>query len=290
MLRESIDGLVTSKSGTYVDLTFGGGGHAREILNRLEGGRLIAFDQDAEARQNAEGLDVIFVEANFRHLKRYLKMYGIKEVDGIIADLGVSSHQFDAAERGFSTRLDAELDMRMNQASARTARQIVNEYSEQELHRIFGMYGEVRNARTLAHTIVAARVARPIKTVNELKEVAVKLAPRGKENKYLAQVFQALRIEVNEEVEALREMLEQAVEVLKPGGRMVMIAYHSLEDRLVKNLMMKGKVEGEVEKDFYGNMIRPLKAINKKPLQPSAEELSRNSRARSAKLRIAEKL
>jgi 16S rRNA (cytosine1402-N4)-methyltransferase len=166
----------------------------------------------------------------------------------------------------------------------------VNEYSEQELHRIFGMYGEVRNARTLAHTIVAARVARPIKTVNELKEVAVKLAPRGKENKYLAQVFQALRIEVNEEVEALREMLEQAVEVLKPGGRMVMISYHSLEDRLVKNLVMKGKVEGEVEKDFYGNMMRPLKAINKKPLQPSAEELSRNSRARSAKLRIAEKL
>lgn len=290
MLRESVDGLVTSKNGTYVDLTFGGGGHAREILNRLEGGRLIAFDQDADARQNTEGLDVIFVEANFRHLKRYLKMYGIKEVDGIIADLGVSSHQFDAAERGFSTRLDAELDMRMNQASARTARQVINEYSEQELHRIFGVYGEVRNARTLAHTIVAARVSRPIKTVNELKEVAVKLAPRGKENKYLAQVFQALRIEVNEEVKALKEMLEQAVEVLSPGGRMVMISYHSLEDRLVKNLIMKGKVEGEVEKDFYGNMIRPLKAINKKPLQPSAEELSRNSRARSAKLRIAEKL
>ena len=290
MLRESINGLVTSKSGTYVDLTFGGGGHAREILNRLAGGRLIAFDQDADARQNAEGLDLVFIEANFRHLKRYLKMYGITTVDGIIADLGVSSHQFDVAGRGFSTRLDAALDMRMNQGASRTAQQIVNEYSEQDLHRIFGMYGEVRNARTLAHAIVAARVARPIRTVSDLREVAVKFALKGKENKYLAQVFQALRIEVNEEIDALKEMLQQAVEVLKSGGRLVMISYHSLEDRPVKNMIMKGNVEGEVEKDFYGNMIRPLQAVHKKPMQPTAEELSRNSRARSAKLRIAEKL
>jgi 16S rRNA (cytosine1402-N4)-methyltransferase len=290
MLRESIDGLITSKSGTYVDLTFGGGGHAREILKRLAGGRLIAFDQDADARQNAEGLDLIFVEANFRHLKRYLKMYGITAVDGIIADLGVSSHQFDVAGRGFSTRLDATLDMRMNQGSIRTAQQIVNEYREQDLHRIFGMYGEVRNARTLAHAIVAARVARPLRTVNDLREVAVKFALKGKENKYLAQVFQALRIEVNEEIDALKEMLRQAIEVLKSGGRLVMISYHSLEDRLVKNMIMKGNMEGEVEKDFYGNMIRPLQAVHKKPMQPTAEELNRNSRARSAKLRIAEKL
>jgi 16S rRNA (cytosine1402-N4)-methyltransferase len=273
-----------------VDLTFGGGGHAREILKRLAGGRLIAFDQDADARQNAEGLDLVFIEANFRHLKRYLKMYGIIAVDGIIADLGVSSHQFDVAGRGFSTRLDAALDMRMNQGSSRTAQQIVNEYSEQDLHRIFGMYGEVRNARTLAHAIVAARVARPIRTVSDLREVAVKFALKGKENKYLAQVFQALRIEVNEEIDALKEMLQQAVEVLKSGGRLVMISYHSLEDRPVKNMIMKGNVEGEVEKDFYGNMIRPLQAVHKKPMQPTAEELSRNSRARSAKLRIAEKL
>lgn len=289
MLRESVDGLVTSKNGTYVDLTFGGGGHAREILNRLEGGRLIAFDQDADARKNTEGLDLIFVEANFRHLKRYLKMYGIKEVDGIIADLGVSSHQFDEAGRGFSTRLDAELDMRMNQTSSRTAQQIINDYSAQDLHRIFGMYGEVRNARTLANAIAAARVARPIRTVNDLKEVATKYALRGKENRYLAQVFQALRIEVNEEINALKEMLQQATEMLKSGGRLVMISYHSLEDRLVKNLIMKGNIEGEMEKDFYGNVMKPLEAVNKKPIQPTDEEIRLNSRARSAKLRIAQK-
>ncbi len=290
MLRESVEGLVTAKDGTYVDLTFGGGGHARKILNRLEGGRLFAFDQDADARQNTEGLDLIFIEANFRHLKRYLKMYGIKEVDGIIADLGVSSHQFDEAGRGFSTRLDAELDMRMNQSATRTARQVVNEYNEQELHRILGMYGEVRNARTLANAIVSARVGKPIKTVNELKDVVIKYAPKRKENRYLAQVFQALRIEVNQEMEALKEMLLQAAEVLKPGGRFVAISYHSLEDRLVKNLIMKGNVEGVEEKDFYGNSNKPLKAINRKPLLPSEEELKQNSRARSAKLRISEKL
>jgi 16S rRNA (cytosine1402-N4)-methyltransferase len=289
LLDESIDGLVWRPDGTYVDLTFGGGGHSRAILDRLRGGRLFAFDQDQDAAANAEDLDLTFVQANFRHLKRYLKLYGVKQVDGVLADLGVSSHQFDVPDRGFSTRFEADLDMRMDQQAHRTAQQVVNEYSEQQLHQLLGMYGEVRNAKTLAQAIVSARTNESIKTVNELKQVLDKFAPKGREAKYYAQVFQALRIEVNDEIKALEEMLEQSVELLVPGGRLVVLSYHSLEDRLVKNMINKGKLYGEVEKDFYGNPQLPLKAVTRKPLVPSPEELRENSRSRSVKLRIAEK-
>ena len=289
LLDESVDGLVWKPDGIYVDLTFGGGGHSRAILDRLQGGRLFAFDQDQDAAANAEELDLTFVQANFRHLKRYLKLYGVKQVDGILADLGVSSHQFDVPDRGFSTRFEADLDMRMDQQSHRTAQQVVNEYSEQQLHQLLGMYGEVRNAKTLAQAIVSARTNESIKTVNELKQVLDKFAPKGKEAKYYAQVFQALRIEVNDEIKALEEMLEQSVDLLVPGGRLVVLSYHSLEDRLVKNMINKGKLYGEVEKDFYGNPHLPLKAVTRKPLVPSPEELREISRSRSVKLRIAEK-
>ncbi|MGB3849625.1 MAG: 16S rRNA (cytosine(1402)-N(4))-methyltransferase RsmH [Tunicatimonas sp.] len=291
---ETVSALVHNPAGTYLDLTFGGGGHSRAILNLLAGGQLLAFDQDPDAAANAEGLDAVgsdltFVAANFRHVARYLRLYGIKTVDGILADLGVSSHQFDVPDRGFSTRFEAELDMRMNPAASRTAQQVLNTYSEAELHRILGMYGEVRNARTLAQALVSARVAQPLRTVEDLKKVLSRLAPRGRTSKYYAQVFQALRIEVNEELEALREMLLVAPTLLKPGGRLAVISYHSLEDRLVKNLIQTGNLTGTVEQDFYGNVIKPLEAINRKPITPSPEELEQNPRARSAKLRIAEK-
>lgn len=289
LLKESISGLLWKADGTYVDLTFGGGGHSRTILDQLEGGRLLAFDQDQDAAENAEGLDLTFIQANFRHLKRYLKLHGVRQVDGILADLGVSSHQFDVPDRGFSTRFEAGLDMRMDQASGATAGEVLNKYSEQELHRMLGQYGEVRNARTLAQAIVAARTNAPIETVNALKDVLKRFAPKGREAKYYAQVFQALRIEVNDEIGALEEMLEQSVELLATGGRLVVLSYHSLEDRLVKNIINKGKLYGEVEKDFYGNPQLPLRALTRKPLVPSQEELGENSRARSAKLRIAEK-
>jgi 16S rRNA (cytosine1402-N4)-methyltransferase len=217
-------------------------------------------------------------------------LYGVQNLDGVLADLGVSSHQINSPERGFSTRYQANLDMRMDTRSSLTAQAIINDYSEERLHRIFGMYGEVHNARTLAATLVKERVNRPLRTVNDLKQAIQKLAPRGKENKYFAQVFQALRIEVNDELKALEEMLEQATDMLKPGGRLVVMSYHSLEDRLVKNLIAKGKFVGEVEKDWFGNEIKPLKAISRKPITASEEELQRNPRSRSAKLRIAEKL
>ncbi|WP_341295980.1 16S rRNA (cytosine(1402)-N(4))-methyltransferase RsmH [Catalinimonas locisalis] len=288
-LKESVDGLVWKSEGTYVDLTFGGGGHSAAILDRLQGGRLYAFDQDQDAAENAEGLALTFIQANFRHLKRYLKLYGVSEVDGILADLGVSSHQFDVPDRGFSTRFEADLDMRMDQQAQRTAKEVVNNYHEKELHQLLGMYGEVKNARTLAQAIVAARTNKTIETVEDLKQVLNKFAPKGREAKYYAQVFQALRLEVNDEIKALEEMLEQSVDLLAPGGRLVVISYHSLEDRLVKNIINKGKLYGEVEKDFYGNPQLPLKAVNKKPLMPSQEEIRENNRARSAKLRIAEK-
>lgn len=289
LLDESVDGLIWKADGTYVDLTFGGGGHSRSILERLQGGRLFAFDQDQDAAENAEGLDLTFIQANFRHLKRYLKLYGVKQVDGILADLGVSSHQFDVPDRGFSTRFEADLDMRMDQSSDLTAGEIVNTYSAQQLQKVLGMYGEVRNARTLAQAIVAARTNESIDTVNALKQVMSRFAPKGREAKYYAQVFQALRIEVNDEIAALEDMLEQTVGLLAPGGRLVVLSYHSLEDRLVKNLINKGKLYGEVDKDFYGNPQLPLRAVTKKPLTPSPKELGENSRARSAKLRIAEK-
>ncbi|ELR71863.1 rRNA small subunit methyltransferase H [Fulvivirga imtechensis AK7] len=293
MLKECIDGLDIKPDGVYVDLTFGGGGHSKAILEKLKGGHLYAFDQDQDAKQNAQQIknsSFTFIEGNFRYLKRYLKMYGVKAVDGILGDLGVSSHQIDDAERGFSTRFDAELDMRMDRSAAKTARQVINEYSQEELHRILGMYGEVRNAKTLAAAIVAARVNAEISTINDLKHILSRYAKRGKENKYYAQVFQAIRIEVNEELKALEEMLEQSSEVLTKGGRLVIMSYHSLEDRLVKNFIQKGKLAGEVEKDFYGNVIRPFEAVTRKPTTASDEEIKENNRARSAKLRIAEKL
>ncbi|WP_288426549.1 16S rRNA (cytosine(1402)-N(4))-methyltransferase RsmH [uncultured Spirosoma sp.] len=293
LLQACIDGLNLQPGGTYVDITFGGGGHSREILNQLEGGRLFGFDQDADARANAQAIGdsrLTFVASNFRNIKRYLRLHGVKQIDGILADLGISSHQIDTPERGFSTRFDADLDMRMNQQADRTARQVVNEYTEAELHRILGMYGEITNARTAAGAIVSARSNRPIKTINELKAALQRYAPRGKENKFFAQVFQALRIEVNEEMQALEEFLEQVPELLKPGGRLVVMSYHSLEDRPVKNFIAKGKFQGEVEKDLYGNELKPLRSITRKPIEATPDEVARNPRARSAKLRIAERL
>ena len=298
LLQACIDGLNLQPGGTYVDITFGGGGHSREILNQLEPGsrstgRLFGFDQDADARANAQALAdprLTFVASNFRNIKRYLRLYKAEQVDGILADLGISSHQIDTPERGFSTRFDADLDMRMNQQADRTARQVINEYSEADLHRILGMYGEITNARTAAGAIVSARSNRPIKTVNDLKAALQRYAPRGKENKFFAQVFQALRIEVNEELQALEEFLEQVPEILKPGGRLVVMSYHSLEDRLVKNFINKGKFQGEVEKDLFGNDLKPLQSITRKPIEATPEEIARNPRARSAKLRIAEKI
>ena len=293
LLQACIEGLNLAPGGTYVDITFGGGGHSREILKQLEGGKLFGFDQDADARANAATLSdtrLTFVASNFRNLKRYLRLYKIEQVDGILADLGISSHQIDTPERGFSTRFDAHLDMRMNQQSDRTAQQVVNDYSEADLHRILGMYGEVTNAKTLAAALVSARSNRPLKTVNDLKAVLQRYAPRGKENKYSAQVFQALRIEVNDELKALEEFLEQVPDVIKPGGRLVVMSYHSLEDRLVKNFINKGKFQGDVEKDVFGNELKPLRSVTRKPIEATPDEVARNPRARSAKLRIAEKI
>lgn len=292
LLKECIEGLDIKPNGIYVDLTFGGGGHSKEILKNLKGGKLIAFDQDADARKNAEEIkdrSFTLIEGNFRFMKRYLKAEGITEVDGILADLGISSHQIDSAERGFSTRFDAVLDMRMDRGASKSAKEVVNEYSEAELHKILGMYGEIKNAKTAAHAIVQQRAGRKINTVEELKSALKPFAPRGKENKYFAQVFQAIRIEVNEELKALEEMLEQTAQVLKKGGRLVIMSYHSLEDRLVKNYINKGKFYGEVEKDIYGNFEKPFEGVTRKPVEPGEEEIERNKRARSAKLRIAVK-
>jgi 16S rRNA (cytosine1402-N4)-methyltransferase len=291
MLVECIEGLAIKPSGTYVDVTFGGGGHSRAILKYLgKDGKLVAFDQDMDAQTNAindERFELI--DQNFRYLKNFCRLHGAIPADGILADLGVSSHQFDKAERGFSTRFDAELDMRMNQSATLTARQVVNSYAEADLHRIFGMYGEIQNAKTLARTIVTSRLNAPINTIADLKNAIANLIPRGKENKYLAQVFQALRIEVNQELEALQDFLKQSVEVLGQGGRLVVMSYHSLEDRLVKSFIAKGKFSGELEKDIYGNDNRPYDAISRKAITASDEEIKTNNRARSAKLRIAVK-
>lgn len=294
MLGECIGGLAIKESGVYVDVTFGGGGHSREILKHLgEDGRLFGFDQDADAKLNAEQIEqrsFTFIEANFRYLKRYLKLHGIKQVDGILADLGISSHQIDEPERGFSTRSEAVLDMRMDQGAQLTAKKVVNEYDEAALHKMLGIYGEVKNAKTLAAAIVSERFSRPFDTTADLIELLKTLAPRGREFKYYAQVFQAIRMEVNDEMGALEDFLNQAVDVLKPGGRLVVESYHSLEDRMVKNFINKGKIFGEVEKDFFGNQLKPLKAITRKPVTASEEELNKNNRARSAKLRVAEKI
>ena len=291
MLKECIDGLNIRPDGTYVDVTFGGGGHSREIMKHLgDGGRLLAFDQDADAQQNIIADDRFeFIDQNFRYLKNFSRLHNAIPVNGILADLGVSSYQFDQAERGFSIRFDAELDMRMNQSAGLSAKEVVNTYDEADLHRIFGIYGEIKNAKSLARTIVTGRLNTPINTVADLKNVIVGLIPKGKENKYLAQVFQALRIEVNQELEALKDFLIQSAEVLVSGGRLVVMSYHSLEDRLVKNFIAKGKFSGEVEKDFYGNDQKPFEAVSRGAITASEDEIKNNNRARSAKLRIAVK-
>jgi 16S rRNA (cytosine1402-N4)-methyltransferase len=291
MLQECIEGLNIREDGTYVDVTFGGGGHSKEILKHLgKDGELLAFDQDADAQQNLIGDErFTFIDQNFRYLKNFCRLHNAIPVDGILADLGVSSYQFDQAERGFSIRFNAELDMRMNQSSTLTAKEVVNTYSELELHRIFGIYGEIQNAKSLANTVVTARLNAPIVTVADLKNAIAARIPRGKENKYLAQVFQALRIEVNQELEALKDFLIQSAEVLVSGGRLVVMSYHSLEDRLVKNFIAKGKFSGEVVKYLFGNDQKPFDAISRGAITASEEEIKNNNRARSAKLRIAVK-
>ena len=290
MLNECIEGLNIRPDGTYVDATFGGGGHSRAILSLLgEGGRLIAFDQDADALANAlDDPRFTLLNENFRHAKSFLRLHGVRKVDGLLADLGVSSHQFDVAERGFSTRYEGALDLRMDQRQELTARDIVNTVDEQELERLLRLYGELPNARQMARAIVAARADRAIETTTDLREAVSRHLPRGMENKYLAMLFQALRIEVNGELEALQALLRQSVELLNPGGRIVVMSYHSLEDRLVKNFFKTGNFEGVLEKDFYGNPIVPLRVVTRKAVTAGEEELQRNNRARSAKLRVAE--
>lgn len=292
MLRECIDALRINPEGIYVDLTFGGGGHSVAILDQLSGGKLFAFDQDPDAAENAKPLlgdKFEFIAANFRHFSKYLRLNGVKLVDGILADLGVSSHQINEASRGFSTRFAAELDMRMDQNKAISAAKIVNTYSESDLIHVLSAYGEIKNARTLAAAILSTRVSQPIGTTTELNEIARPLARRGRENQYLAQLYQALRIEVNDEMAALRDMLQQTAELLNDRGRLVVMSYHSLEDRLVKNFMGTGNFKGKPEKDFFGNLLRPLNPVTRKPIVASAKEVSINNRARSAKLRVAEK-
>ncbi len=292
LLQECIEGLAIKPDGVYVDVTFGGGGHSREILKHLnDKGVLIAFDQDPDAQRNKiDDPRFRFVDQNFGYLKNNLRLLGYKQVDGILADLGVSSHQFNEPERGFSIRFDADLDMRMDQQRPLTAAIVLNTYAEEDLHKIFGLYGEVQNAKSLARTIVTSRLENPIQTLADFKSVIAAHIPRGKENKYMAQVFQALRIEVNAEIEVLERFLEQCADVLKPGGRLVVMSYHSLEDRPVKNFLAKGKFRGEVEKDFFGNDQKPFNVITRKAIVADEEEVARNNRARSAKLRIGEKL
>ncbi|MDX5321566.1 MAG: 16S rRNA (cytosine(1402)-N(4))-methyltransferase RsmH [Bacteroidota bacterium] len=289
MLSECLEGLNINPNGTFVDVTFGGGGHSRAILERLDKGRLIAFDQDDDAQANAlKDPRFTLVNHNFRYLKRFLRYHEAIPVDGILADLGISSHQIDEAERGFAHRFDAELDMRMNRQSGLSAADLINEGSEENLQRIFRLYGELKQSRAIAATLVASRVKAPIRTTGELKSALARFAPRGKENQFHSQVFQALRIEVNGELDVLKEMLEQSAEVLAPGGRLVVMSYHSLEDRMVKNFMQTGSVEGEEVRDLYGNRLRPLEPFGK-TIKADNEEIERNSRARSARLRIAVK-
>jgi len=291
LLHPTVDGLNIKPDGVYVDVTFGGGGHSKEILKRLgPNGRLFAFDQDEDALANALPDErFTLINENFRFIKRFLRFHGVKAVDGILADLGVSSHQFDVPERGFSTRFDAELDMRMSQKNDLNAYRVVNEYEEQDLRRVFFDYGELKNAPVLARTIVEARKDYPIKTTEELKDVLKKFLPEKVRNKVLAQIYQAIRIEVNQEMDVLKEFIEQSLEILKPGGRFSVISYHSLEDRLVKRFIKNGMFEGEPERDFYGNFTVPFKTIGKL-IVPDNEEIKINNRARSAKLRVAEKL
>ena len=291
LLSECLEGLNINPKGTYVDVTFGGGGHSRAIVSTLTSGHLYAFDQDDDALKNELDDDrFTLINSNFRYLKGSLRMYGVKEIDGLLADLGVSSHQFDVPDRGFSTRFEADLDMRMDQHSNLNAYKVINEYKQDDLRNILKLYGELKRPGTIARVICEARVEKSISTVNELKTLLKPFTPAMLENKFFAQVFQAIRIEVNDELNVLREMLTQAQEVLKPGGRLVVISYHSLEDRLVKNLIQKGNFEGELEQDFYGNKLLSFKKVSRKPILPTREEIKRNNRARSAKLRVAEKL
>ena len=291
LLQASIDGLNIKPDGIYVDVTFGGGGHSKEILNRLgPNGKLFAFDQDEDALANALPDErFVLINENFRFIKRFLRFYGVKSVDGILADLGVSSHQFDVAERGFSTRFDAELDMRMSQKGDLSAFKVVNDYDESNLRRVFLDYGELKNSPAIARTILEAREQQPIKTTDELKAILAKYLPERVRNKILAQIYQAIRIEVNQEMDVLKEFLEQSLEILNKGGRLSVISYHSLEDRLVKRFVKNGMFEGEPERDFYGNFSVPFKTIEKL-IVPDNDEIKANNRARSAKLRIAEKI
>jgi len=295
MLQECLEGLAIKPEGTYIDVTFGGGGHSKAILDRLgENGKLIAFDKDPQARENAEALNdsrLTLIAADFRNLKKYLKLYNIEKVDGLLADLGISSHQIDAAERGFSTRFDGPLDMRMNTDEGNlSAADIVNNYTIEDLIRIFKIYGELSNAKSIALEILRLRTMNPITTTQQFKEGLMTLAPKFKDFKFFAQVFQALRIEVNQELDGLSEMLLGCGDVVKKGGRLVVMSYHSLEDRLVKNYITKGNLEGNLVKDFYGNDQLVFKTLTRKPIEATETEISVNSRARSAKLRIAEKL
>ena len=290
LLKESVDGLNIKPDGIYVDVTFGGGGHSKEILSRLgPNGKLFAFDQDEDALENTiDDERFVLINENFRFIKRFLRFHNVKSVDGILADLGVSSHQFDVAERGFSTRFDAELDMRMSQKNDLNAYRVVNEYDETNLRRVFLDYGELKNAPAIARVIIEAREQEPIKNTEQLKIVLGRFLPAHKSHKILAQMYQAIRIEVNQEMDVLKEFLEQSLEILKPGGRLSVISYHSLEDRLVKRLMKNGMFEGEPERDFFGNFSVPFKTIGKL-IVPDFQEIKINNRARSAKLRIAEK-
>ena len=291
LLEETVDGLAIKPDGVYVDVTFGGGGHSREILKRLgDQGKLFAFDQDKDALDNAlDDPRFTLINENFRFAKRFLRFYGAAKVDGILGDFGVSSHQFDVAERGFSTRFDAKLDMRMNQDDKLSAYHVVNEYSEEELGRVLLQYGELRSAPKLARTLVSVRKDKAIETTEDLKQALQSYLPKGREHKLLAQIYQAIRIEVNQELEVLKEFLQQTEEMLKPGGRLSLISYHSLEDRLVKRYMRNGLFEGEPEKDIFGNFTVPFKKVGGL-IVPSKEEIKQNNRARSAKLRVAEKL
>lgn len=291
LLKESVDGLNIKPDGVYVDVTFGGGGHSREILRRLgPEGRLYGFDQDADAEQNvADDARFIFVRSNFRYLKQWMRYYDEEQIDGLLADLGVSSHHFDDATRGFSFRFDAPLDMRMNKRAGMTAADVVNDYSEKQLANIFYLYGELRNARQVAAALVKSRQQRRIETTGQLLEATERLFAREREKKEVTKLFQALRIEVNHEMEALRDMLKGTSQVLKPGGRLSIITYHSLEDRMVKNVMRTGNVEGHVEQDFFGRIKSPFRVMSNKVIVPTEEEQNGNPRSRSAKLRIAEK-
>ncbi len=291
LLQESIQGLAIKPNGVYVDATFGGGGHARAIIDRLDStGKLIAFDTDHEAKLNQiDDIRFQLIPENFRHIKRFLRLFGVKKADGIIADLGVSSHQFDSAERGFSTRFEAQLDMRMNQKSSLSAYQVLNEYSESSLANLFYEYGELRSSKGIARSIVQSRINKPIRSTDDLRSCIQTFLPRGKEHKIMAQTFQAIRIEVNQELEALKDLLLQTSDLLCKGGRLSVISYHSLEDRLVKRFIRNGLFEGEPERDIFGNYEVPFKKVGKL-ITPSKEEIMNNNRARSAKLRIAERI